>query len=356
MNKHRMPFIIFFALLTAMLLIVSSVGAAPKDGPVVSLSTAQDKYGAGQDVLITVTISNPTQHSVRMLKWFTPSDGVEEPLFEVKVDGEPVSYTGAIYKRPAATGNDYITLKAGESVTYPVNLGDYYELAVSGQYEVSYKVASYILFSEKGNGFKSRDTLSSEPISIKVDGRTAKGKPTPTPTPPPGGNTLFKACTTAQQNTLNSARNQAKIYASDSENYLFGINSGTQRYLEWFGVFATSRHDTVKSHFTSLSDAWDNAVVTFNCGCKKPYYAYVYPNQPYNIYLCKVFWTATMTGTDSKAGTLIHEMSHFYVVASTDDYVYGQAGARELADKYPDDAIMNADNHEYFAENNPSLP
>ena len=100
-------------------------------------------------------------------------------------------------------------------------------------------------------------------------------------------------------------------------------------------------------------NAMDTASVTFDCGCKKKYYAYVYPNQPYKIYLCSVYWTAPATGTDSKAGTLIHEMSHFYVVASTDDYVYGQSGAKNLAITNPDNAVMNADNHEYFAENNP---
>jgi peptidyl-Lys metalloendopeptidase len=63
-----------------------------------------------------------------------------------------------------------------------------------------------------------------------------------------------------------------------------------------------------------------------------------------------------MTGTDSKAGTLIHEMSHFNVVASTDDYVYGQTGAMNLALTNPDQAVDNADNHEYFAENNPFNP
>jgi len=58
----------------------------------------------------------------------------------------------------------------------------------------------------------------------------------------------------------------------------------------------------------------------------------------------------------SKAGTLIHETSHFDVVVATDDVVYGQAGARDLADSDPDLAITNADSHEYFAENTPPLP
>jgi peptidyl-Lys metalloendopeptidase len=60
-----------------------------------------------------------------------------------------------------------------------------------------------------------------------------------------------------------------------------------------------------------------------------------------------------MTGTDSKGGTLVHEMSHFTVVAGTDDWVYGQAAAAALAGSDPDRAIDNADSHEYFGENNP---
>jgi peptidyl-Lys metalloendopeptidase len=82
----------------------------------------------------------------------------------------------------------------------------------------------------------------------------------------------------------------------------------------------------------------------------------VYPSQPYTIYVCKAFWSAPMTGTDSKAGTLVHEMSHFTVVAGTDDWVYGQAGAASLATSDPAKAIDNADSHEYFGENTPVLP
>jgi peptidyl-Lys metalloendopeptidase len=49
-------------------------------------------------------------------------------------------------------------------------------------------------------------------------------------------------------------------------------------------------------------------------------------------------------------------MSHFDVVAGTDDFAYGQTAAKSLATSNPDDAVRNADNHEYFAENTPPLP
>jgi len=355
MRKHRLQSLVIIAVLTALLMVVGVVGAAPKDGPLVNLSASKSEFSASQDVLVTVTISNPANNSVRILKWFTPADGVEEPLFSVKRNGESVSYTGAIYKRPPATGQDYITLKAGESITRVVNLGEYYDLSTSGQYEIFYSVASFNLLSEKSNAFKWQDSLSSGSLNLKVEGRAHKGKPTPPPPPPPGG-TTFNTCTVSQQSDLLAARAQATTYASTSKTYLSGNKGNNLRYQTWFGAYTSSRYSTVQTHFNAIFNAWDTAGVNFNCGCKQNYYAYVYPNQPYNIYLCRVFWSAPLSGTDSKAGTLIHEMSHFNVVASTDDFVYGQTGAKNLAISNPDNAINNADNHEYFAENTPDLP
>jgi peptidyl-Lys metalloendopeptidase len=355
MKKSKVRFHTFVFVLLIALLCTSAVGAAPKDGPTVSLSVAQSEFNAAQDVLVTVTVANPHKHTVRVLKWFTAAEGVEEPLFAVTRDGDPVAYLGAHYKRPAATGKDYISLKAGDSISYTVDLAEYYDLSQSGQYEVAYAVAAFNLFDEKGNAFQFKDSLVSNPVSMKVEGRAPKGKPTQPPPPPPGGQS-FNACTVDQQSLLVSARNQAKVYSNESRDYLNRNNSGTPRYLEWFGAYTSSRYSTVKNNFTAIADAMTNAGITFDCKCKQKYYAYVYPNQPYNIYLCQAFWSAPLSGTDSKAGTLIHEMSHFNVVAATDDVVYGQAGARNLADTNPDDAITNADSHEYFAENTPPLP
>jgi peptidyl-Lys metalloendopeptidase len=111
----------------------------------------------------------------------------------------------------------------------------------------------------------------------------------------------------------------------------------------------------MKAHFVAIDDAIDqtNNSVIIDCSCHQNYYAYVYPTQPYRIYVCHAFWSAPTSGTDSKGGTLIHETSHFNVVASTDDWVYGQSGAKNLAISNPTQAQDNADSHEYFAENTP---
>ena len=102
--------------------------------------------------------------------------------------------------------------------------------------------------------------------------------------------------------------------------------------------------------FDKIADALDTKPITFNAGCNEDCYAFVYPTKPYEIFLCNQFWTAPDTGTDSKFGTLIHEMSHFYVVAGTDDHVYGQTACLSLAETDAVLAVDNADSHEYFAE------
>ena len=381
--KSRLLSTLVSSVLVALML-ASVVGAAPKDGPIVALSVTQGKFASAEDVLVTVTIYNPTKNPVKVLRWFTPADQSAERLFAVTRNGEPVAYTGPIYKRVPATEKDYISLQAGASIVRTVNLGAFYDLSQDGQYEVAFAVAAFNLFNEKANAFQFKDVLVSEKISLEVDGREAKGTPTapspstptspppgggkrtptppspggtPTATPPAGGGgNTFNACTTTRQSQLVSARNQSKIYASDAENYLLA-NILNSRYTTWFGVFTSTRYNTVKSNFTAISNAMDNASVRFDCTCTQTnVYAYVYPNQPYNIYLCGAFWAAPLTGTDSKAGTLIHEMSHFNVVAGTDDFAYGQTAARNLAISNPNNAVQNADSHEYFAENTPPLP
>jgi peptidyl-Lys metalloendopeptidase len=354
----RRPKSTLFALLAVLVLILLSfpvaAGAAPQPDVIVTIAVDQEAFAADQSVVVHVTFTNASNHPAKILKWYTPVDGVEESLFAVSGGGAPVAYLGPVFKRPEPKVNDYVHLKAGESITSDVDLGAYYDLSATGAYSVRYDVTSADLYSDRNNGqAKGADTLVSNELALFIEGRPLAAPEAITPEAVTG-NTAFSKCTTAQQSTLGSARSQASTYSADALGYLDTNKQGT-RYTTWFGVYDSARYSTVKAHFGAIKNAMDTKTVTFDCSCKKPYYAYVYPTKPYVIYLCKVFWTAPLTGTDSKAGTLIHEMSHFNVVASTDDYVYGQTGAKSLAISNPAQAIDNADNHEYFAENTPEL-
>lgn len=81
------------------------------------------------------------------------------------------------------------------------------------------------------------------------------------------------------------------------------------------------------------------------------YFAWVAPGDTsHNVTLSEAYNNAPLTGTDSKAGTMIHELSHFSDVAGTDDHAYGLEEAKNLAKKNKTKAATNADNFEYYVE------
>lgn len=337
-------------------------GYALADGIEVTLSTPSQQWTTQQDVAVTVTLTNTEQKPVKVLRWYTPASDVEEALFEIRRNGESVAYEGAHYKRPAATGADYMTLKPGESVHYPVELSAYYDMGQPGTYQIRYHVSSAHLWTEKPQqdrkaAKRGLDGLVSEPLVLTLDGAAQPLKVT-TPAGNDGTISFTGRCSNTQQATILDGLNAARQMATGANQYLQAQSSPADsvRYNTWFGYYDANRYNTVQQHFVNLDSTLQTANMTFDCGCKKSYYAYVYPNQPYKVYLCKAFWSAPLTGTDSKGGTIVHETSHFTVVAGTDDVAYGQTAAKSLAITDPAKAIQNADSHEYFAENTPAQP
>ena len=68
-----------------------------------------------------------------------------------------------------------------------------------------------------------------------------------------------------------------------------------------------------------------------------------------NIWLGRCFFAAPLMGIDSKAGIVLHEVSH--LAAGTGDYSdTNEADAENLANTDPKKALKNANNYEYFAE------
>ncbi|MES2901340.1 MAG: M35 family metallo-endopeptidase [Pseudomonadota bacterium] len=338
---------------------------AGNNGVTVSVEPSKSTLSKNDDVELKVTITNTSSSPQYVLKWHTPFAGIEDHIFEVRRDGEKVPYTGAHYKRPAPTARDYYLLKPGASHTTRVEISAMYDMSITGAYAIRYHAASMNLFSHgqdsRGNviGAAEMGELESAEVALWIDGQYARGTKKADPyeiakatNPSPAG-VSFSGCTTSQQSSINSAISAAKTMANSSTTYLTNGLRGT-RYTKWFGTYDANRYATAKSHFAAIKTALDTKPIVVDCSCKQSYYAYVYPTQPYKIYVCNAFWSAPTSGTDSKGGTLVHELSHFNVVAGTDDHAYGQTAAANLAKSSPTRALDNADNHEYFAENTPA--
>ncbi len=335
-----------------------------------------NKLVASDDVIAKVSFTNTEAEPVNMLKYLMKANqngDLEEDLFKVTRDGKDVAYEGRHVKRPAPTKGDYITIQPGQTVSYSVELSGVYDLKAAGNYTFQYNTTNMNLFADKPmvnhkaavmgmEGVHSNVATSfiANDYAPKADFIKVSNAKRCNPRKEdcsggggtdPSGIEFTGACSSGEQSDLVSALAAAKNIANDSVSSLNG-SSGT-RYNSWFGDYSSSRHNTVAGNFDSIKDALDNKPLTFDCSCNQSYFAYVYPNQPYKVYFCKAFWAANETGTDSRAGTIIHEISHFNAVAGTDDIVYGQSGARSLAINNPNDAVQNADSHEYFAENTP---
>jgi peptidyl-Lys metalloendopeptidase len=332
--------------------------ATANNGVVVSVAPEKASMGKNDDVVVKVTFTNTSGSPQYVLKSHTPFEGVSAPVFEVTRDGQPVRYMGKIVKRAAPTAADYYLLKPGASYTVKVELSSLYDMATTGDYAVRFHAASPQLFAANAlaanvtalsaGGDSAQDSgkqageLQSDTASMWIDGTRPRGsrEETKSLAEMQAGSGMVTAaslsttsCSASQQSTIASALSAAQTYANNADAYMAKTTMGT-RYTKWFGAVNSTR---------------------VNCGCTDTSYAYVYPSQPYTIYVCKAFWSAPLTGTDSKAGTLIHETSHFTVVAGTDDWAYGQSAASSLAISNPSQAIDNADSHEYFSENNPAL-
>jgi peptidyl-Lys metalloendopeptidase len=345
---------------------------------VVSVAVTDRATLGDQDVAVDVVFTNTGDAPVSVVKWFVPDGTPEGDLFLLTRNGDAVPYLGPVIKRPAPTANDMITIAPGESIVRTVELASLYDLSASGVYAIQYGAASAQMFARetvrstrgdlKSSAVFDQElsergvrTMFSNEVETFVEGRRNPLLDLANDSALKAGlgtkSTSFSGrCSSTQQSTIVSAVGAAQGMANDSVNYLNGTPRASTRYTTWFGTYSSAGWSEVRGHFVNIKDALDNKPLVFDCSCKKSYYAYVYPTQPYKVYLCRAFWSAPLTGTDSKGGTIVHELSHFNVIAGTDDYAYGQTAAKNLAISNPAQARLNADSHEYFAENTPSLP
>ncbi|KAK7037540.1 hypothetical protein VNI00_011032 [Paramarasmius palmivorus] len=274
------------------------------------------------------------------------------------VQGVTPGFTGIKVKfvpEYAATQEDSFTiLEPGQSIQVEHDLSAAYNFTLPG--EGFYDIHADNLFQiidPATNELSDLRATQETSFQANIKGKLAVAR-REVPSTGLAKRATYRSCSSTQQSQLAAAATAAANYANSASSYLNSLSSGSTRYTTWFGTYATSRKNTVASNFNAIK-GYSFSGETYDCSCTSSAYAYVYPDSYGVIYLCRSFWNAPVTGTDSRGGTLIHEASHFTRIAGTDDIVYGQSGARSLASSNPSQAIRNADSHEYFAENNPAL-
>lgn len=312
-------------------------------------------YKNGYDTrTISFSITNISDQNIALLPWGLPFEGeFTMNIFTISTGGKRVQYVGKRVKRGAASESDYLLIAPRRTITVDCDLTKGYDLAAGGVFEIYFSgFIQYGIYDAKDKFVIQSRKVISNSITIDIEPYVSSAKLSK-------AYTDVVSCSEFQKQVLEAALTEAEKFTDEAVDTLTGLQIDTRsvagRYLSWFGDYTDSNYSEVVSIYQAMQNTFNTETITFHCDCSTSNYAWVYPDKPYNIHICNSFWNAPVTGTDSQAGTIIHEMSHFNSIAHTDDYVYGQEFAFNLAANNPAEAINNADNFEYFAENNPHL-
>ena len=342
--------VILVALIVTSLVAVASASASPTAELVVSES--------GSRVVLQATLVNGGAEPIKVLRRAIGADGVVGNAFTVTRRGQPVARTHAMVKYAAPQPADYLTVPAGGTWVYTVDLSSDFAFTVTAEYAIRLVAADPLLVLDT-DGRVITTTLTSLTAVAVITGRPVEKAPAAAPTARTTIGTLSLAtvgCSTGEQTTVTTSVADAGTYAGAAVQY-FGDRRAGARYVQWFGAYDATRWERVQDNFEAADAVLDAGAITVVCHdalCGPSIFAFVFPTQPYTVYVCDAFWTAPATGTDSKAGTLIHEFMHFTTIAGTDDWAYGQTLAAALAVSNPEQALDNSDNYEYFVENTPA--
>ena len=192
-------------------------------------------------------------------------------------------------------------------------------------------------------------------IGMSAGGGGAPSVPTFVPLPPMSAPRAGKSDFTKDETKqIEQALKDQKKQLEDKKAALEKWDDAAKKdFKKWFGTTDEAKRNEIKNRIDKLIklngeysvNNFKHADVT-----SVDVYAYVYPNDDKTIYLGDHFWNAPATGTNSKGGTMNHEMSHFDSISGTHDHVYGTDDAEDLATSDPESALENADNFEYYLE------
>ncbi|KAI0646095.1 hypothetical protein C8Q79DRAFT_646358 [Trametes meyenii] len=163
----------------------------------------------------------------------------------------------------------------------------------------------------------------------------------------------FANCTVAETRAIQNAIPLSTRYVAAAARELGSKERYGDNYVHWFGTPNAQRFSVVQSCFEGLRT---NNFTDYSFTCNSPEcttynaeYAFV-DNMKFGIiHLCRGFFAAPESGRNSQASTIVHEATHFWRNAYTDDIARGVSGAEQLARVRPDLAVKNAENYEFFA-------
>ncbi|XP_011405295.2 PREDICTED: uncharacterized protein LOC105313503 isoform X3 [Amphimedon queenslandica] len=341
-------------LLSLFCLVTYLTCALSANGWPVSLDMACNK--ALSAVACSFEFTNNANEDLYLLKRNTPLEGLRSQFVSVSLDGHPLQYEGIIMYSLPPTKDEFVLLKAGESVSASVQITDAFSIDTDGLYTVQYsRPLQYLSVNEMSampTG-KLRESFVRESVHIHLEDASLLLKPKEEGDAGIDYTVHLQDCGSAtfkNGDVQNSATLTAHKKLCGGIDKAKGKVGNTSISTTWFGADDSSRITKIKGIYQKIRDGLSSQnCIYYNNGplCRSNTYAYTYKTGT-TVYLCTIYYrdptNCSKTG-ESKEGTLLHEWSHTY--GKIDDVVYGRANCKQLAKDKPDDAARNADSYLY---------
>lgn len=306
-------------------------------------------------VVCSFEFTNNANEDLYLLKRDTPLEGLYSPFVALSNDDGPLQYEGPMVYRIPPTKDEFVLLKAGESISASVQITDIFDINTDGLYTVRYsKPLQYLSVNEMDIGGRLAESEVYESVDIYLVKTHLLMKPTrPDETQEIDYTVHLQSCTSASftGSRNNSATLDAHKRLCGGIDKAKGKVGNNNLYKTWFGAYTSARATIVKDTFQKMRDGLaGNTVTYYNDGpaCKSNWIAYTYKGSR-TTYLCNLYYddpTACRGTAYTKEGTLIHEWSHAF--GYRDDIAYGASNCKNLAKSNPDNAVKNADSYTYF--------
>lgn len=274
--------------------------------------------------------------------------------------GKKMIYRGKDAKMTAQpSASEYITLKPQGSASRRVRLSGRYQLQGDGLY--------YVRVRNPADGhIRYRDVMRTETkimikgteehearYQAKAEERLAEAKMMLEQARLVEGGVAYsyQGCSSAQQTALTGWHADGKHKITSS---LACTESSCATLVDtWFGAStAQSQFMAVTEEFTRMQNVYENTIYVCQ-GSEGPcsggnVFAYVYPtDSSQRVHICD--FTFNYPDYSERVQTVLHELSHFNHIGSTNDNAYGERTCINLAQSNFQAALQTADSTAYFA-------
>ena len=325
----------------------------------ISLDMACNK--ALSAVACSFEFTNNANGDLYLLKRNTPLEGLYSHFVSVSLDGRPLEYEGIYAYRLPPTKDEFILLKAGESISASVQITDVFSIDTDGLYTVQYsRPLQYLSVNEMSamSIDQFRESSVHKFIQLNLDGTSLLFKPS---RPNKKMNSVkVQSCSTAtflngdRKNDETLKVHQKICAGSDAAKANVKNNKD---YRTWFGRYASYRLDHVKRTYYLIKDLLEkNDIEYYNNGpkCQANTIAYASVNQP-TIYLCDKYYDLPADCAGTAVTKEITILSLLGKIVNTCNFLEPSNGtpmtveiSKKIAIFAPDMAIRACRNIGYF--------